>query len=98
MEVIATGGIRHGLDVARAIALGARVAGVARNAFVAAEQGGVDGAERFFERLEAELRSVMLLCGARTVAELAVVPRLIRGELREWLADGPGPLTPKPTG
>jgi isopentenyl diphosphate isomerase/L-lactate dehydrogenase-like FMN-dependent dehydrogenase len=33
----------------------------------------------------AELRTVMLLCGARTIAELQAAPKIIRGELRDWL-------------
>ena len=32
-----------------------------------------------------ELRAVMLLCGARRVSDLQRAPRVIRGELREWL-------------
>jgi isopentenyl-diphosphate delta-isomerase len=83
---IATGGIKSGLDVARAIALGAHAAGLARPVLQAFREGGRAGAEAFLERIERELRTVMLLCGARTPAELRAAPRVITGQLRDWLA------------
>lgn len=85
-DVIATGGIRTGVDIARAIALGATAGGIARQVFMAFEEGGSEGAEAFLAQVEAELRAVMLLCGARTVAELRRAPRVITGDLRDWMA------------
>lgn len=85
MTTIATGGIRSGTDVARAIALGASCAGMARNVYQAFLEGGIDGARAFLLRIERELRSVMLLCGARTIAELQRAPRILTGELRDWI-------------
>jgi len=87
LRAIATGGIRSGLDAARALALGASAAGIARYALQALHQGGREGAERFFDQVERELRAVMLLTGARTVAELQAAPRVITGELCDWLAN-----------
>ncbi len=83
---IATGGIRTGLDVARAIALGAQVAGIARPMLQALRNGGRAAAEAYVDQVIAELRTVMLLCGAKTIAELQASPKIIRGELRDWLA------------
>lgn len=82
---IATGGIRTGLDVARAIALGAKAAGIARPMLQALRNGGRSAAEAFIDRVIVELRTVMLLTGARTIAELQGVPKIVRGELRDWL-------------
>lgn len=82
---IATGGMRSGHDVARAIALGATAAGIARNVFKALQEGGPEGAEAFLDRVEQELRAVMLLTGSRTIAELQRAPRVITGELRDWM-------------
>jgi isopentenyl-diphosphate delta-isomerase len=86
LTTIATGGIRHGMDVARAIALGASCAGIARNVYQAFLEGGIDGARRFLLRIERELRSIMLLCGAKTIEELQCAPRILSGELRDWIA------------
>jgi len=86
--VIATGGIRSGVDVARAIAMGASAAGIARPVLQALNDGGASAVDAFFDRVERELSTVMLLSGARSVAELQAVPRVIAGELRDWLDAG----------
>ena len=85
MTTIATGGIRTGMDAARAIALGASCAGIARHVYQAFLGGGVEGARTFLLRIERELRSVMLLCGATTIEDLQQAPRVVTGELRDWI-------------
>ena len=85
MTTIATGGIRSGMDVARAIALGAGCAGIARNVYQAFLEGGTEGARAFLSGVERELRSIMLLCGARTIEELQRAPHVITGELKDWI-------------
>jgi isopentenyl-diphosphate delta-isomerase len=83
--IFATGGVQTGLDVARAIVLGADAAGIARPVLQAFDAGGRDGAVRFLKGIETELRTAMLLVGARDIAALKRVPRVIMGELREWM-------------
>jgi isopentenyl-diphosphate delta-isomerase len=83
--VIATGGIASGLDVARAIALGANVAGIARPILIAHERGGVAEVKAYLERVQTELRTAMLLVSARDVAGLRSAARLIHAPLSEWL-------------
>ena len=82
---IATGGLSTGLDVARAIVLGARLGGIARQVFMAYTEGGVEGAEAFFERVEQQLRAVMLLCGCRDLKALRNAPRMLGSELQAWI-------------
>lgn len=84
--VIATGGVGSGVDVARALALGASAAGIARPTLKALREGGRDGVERFLDDVERELRAVMLLTGAPNVAALRTAPRVVTGELRDWAA------------
>jgi isopentenyl-diphosphate delta-isomerase len=84
--LIATGGLASGLDVARAIALGATCAGIARPALKALHTGGRDGAIAFFDSIETELRAAMLLTGSRTLADLRRAPRVIAGELARWMS------------
>ena len=82
---IATGVIQNGLDVARAIALGAHAAGIARPLLAAYERGGSDEAARMLDRIERELRAVMLLVGARDLDALRASPRVIGPTLSRWL-------------
>ncbi len=83
--IIATGGVATGMDVARTIVLGASAGGIARPVLRALHEGGDEGARRFLDGVEAELRAVMLLVGARDVAALREAPRVLGGELRAWL-------------
>jgi isopentenyl-diphosphate delta-isomerase len=83
--LIATGGVKNGLDVARAIALGATAAGIARPFLKALVAGGRKGALAFAEGLLAELRAVMLLTGSADLAALAQTPRMVGANLRAWI-------------
>jgi isopentenyl-diphosphate delta-isomerase len=86
--IFATGGVKSGLDVAKALALGASVGGIARRALQALESAGRDGALAFFDQIETELRTALLLAGARNAPELARAPRIVTGELADWLRQG----------
>jgi len=88
--IVATGGIATGLDVARAIALGATAAGIARPvlralAGNAGSGGGRGAALAALERIEAELRAAMLLTGSRDLGSLRRAPRVVIGELASWV-------------
>ncbi len=86
--IFATGGMKSGLDIAKAIALGATAGGLARPVLQAFEAGGRTGALDFLDRVEAELRAAMLLVGAGDVTALRSAPRVVQGELAQWLAQG----------
>jgi isopentenyl-diphosphate delta-isomerase len=88
--VFATGGVGSGLDIAKAIALGASAGGIARSVLQAFENGGRSAALELLSRLETELRTAMLLVGASDVAALGRAPRVVLGELREWMRQGTG--------
>jgi isopentenyl-diphosphate Delta-isomerase len=84
VPVIATGGIRSGLDAAKAIAMGATAVGVARP-LLQATFAGDEAVAAWIERFADELRATMFLTGAQTVAALSRHPRIIVGETAEWL-------------
>ncbi len=91
--VVATGGVSSGLDVARAVALGATIAGIARPALKAFRAGGREAVDAFFDDVEQAVRAAMLLTGSRDIAALRVAPRMIASPLREWCtAFAPGAL------
>jgi isopentenyl-diphosphate delta-isomerase len=68
-KIIAGGGIRNGLQAAKALALGADYVSVARPFLIAAEQSATAAIEAG-ERLIHELRLAMFLVGAASLAEL----------------------------
>lgn len=74
-EVYVDGGIRRGVDVLRALALGADAAFIGRPAVWGLTSGGAEGVERVLEGLTAELELAMALAGARTIDE--ITPDLI---------------------
>jgi isopentenyl-diphosphate delta-isomerase len=84
--IIATGGIATGLDVAKAIALGASAAGIARPVLRALHAGGKEGANAYLDGVEAELRAAMLLTGSRDVAALQRAPRVLGPDLAAWVS------------
>lgn len=85
IEVVSSGGIRHGLDLGKALALGARVAGCARPVLQAFMAGGVEGCEAKLAEFIQGLRIVMALTGAQTPAALSRVPRVVGTRLGAWL-------------
>ena len=70
VDVLLDGGIRRGIDVVKALALGADAVLIGRPVLWALASGGAPGVEAAIAMLAAETREAMTLCGARTVAEL----------------------------
>ncbi len=85
VTLIASGGVRTGLDVAKAIALGADLAGLALPLFRAQQSGGAAGVVSALQTLTTGLKHAMLLTGATRVAQLKRVPKAVAGELKDWL-------------
>jgi isopentenyl-diphosphate delta-isomerase len=88
--IIATGGIGTGLDVARALALGASAAGIARPILRALLSKKAPGEGRAvalasLDAIEAELRAAMLLTGSRDIAALRSAPRVTLPPLTSWI-------------
>ena len=69
-RVIASGGLRHGVHLAKAVALGAGLGAMALPFIRAVMAGGTDAVLALIARIDHELRVAMTLCGAPTVAAL----------------------------
>jgi len=84
--VIATGGLKSGLDIAKAIALGADVGGMALSLLTAA-MNGYDALVRKTEEILQCLKSAMFLTGAKNTAELSKVRYYLTGFVREMIRE-----------
>ncbi len=73
--LIASGGIRDGIDVAKAIGLGADLVGIA-GAFLRAAAESEERAEELAWELTTTLRIAMFATGTRTLAQLKGTPRI----------------------
>ncbi len=70
MTVLLDGGVRRGVDVLKARALGAHAVLTGRATLFGAMAGGEPGALRALEILSSELVRAMQLCGVRSPAEI----------------------------
>ncbi len=85
LPLISTGGIRTGLDVARALALGASLVGIGFPFLKAASQSYQAVCE-LLETIVAELKVAMQLSGAATIEQLQQTDIVVTGETRNWLS------------
>ena len=81
--ILASGGVRNPLDVAKALALGASAVGVAGVFLDAILEGGEDALSDVIKRWQAQLRELCGLLGAADIGALRDVDVLVRGRLRE---------------
>lgn len=84
IPVVASGGVRSGVDAAKALALGASLASLSQPVLQAAVKG-VKETENVLACLMAELRNAMFLVGAGKVEQLAKAPVVVTGKTAEWL-------------
>jgi isopentenyl-diphosphate Delta-isomerase len=85
LNLIASGGVRTGLQAAKALALGAKVVGVALPILRAYVSGGIIGVEAFLNAFCYELRVALMLCGCARVDDLTPDHAVIGGRLLEWV-------------
>ena len=70
ITVLLDGGVRRGVDILKARALGAQAVLTGRATLFGAMAGGEPGAQRALEILSSELVRAMQLCGVRSVREI----------------------------
>ncbi|MFD5424721.1 alpha-hydroxy-acid oxidizing protein [Streptomyces sp. NPDC127084] len=87
IPVLASGGVRNPLDVARSLALGAAAVGVSGGFLRTLLDGGVEALITQISTWLDHLTALMTALGARTPAELAACDVLIKGELRAFCAE-----------
>lgn len=84
LPIISTGGVRSGLDAARALAMGATLVGMGFP-FLKAASDGEAAVREFLDQFLTELTVAMQLSGAATIEDLRHVPVVVGGATRDWL-------------
>ena len=69
-RIIASGGIRSGLDIVKSLVLGADLGGIALPVLKAQHERGAEGVEKYLGRIIMEIRIGMFLLNARTIGNL----------------------------
>ena len=70
MKILVDGGIRSGVDVFKALALGADACLICRPVLISFYGGEKDGVITYLNKIKAELEDTMLMCGAGSLAEI----------------------------
>jgi isopentenyl-diphosphate Delta-isomerase len=84
LPVIASGGLRTGTDVAKALALNASLASISQPILQAAVKSAKETEDKLSCLIE-ELRNALFLVGAEKISDLPKTPVVITGKTGEWL-------------
>ena len=84
LPIISTGGVRSGLDVARALVLGATLVGMGFP-FLKAASESYEKVCELVETVVAELKVAMQLSGSSSIARLRQADVVVTGESQNWL-------------
>jgi len=85
LPIIATGGVRSGLDAAKALALGATVVGVGRPLLQAALEGPA-AIDEWIGQFALALRTATFLSGVTRSRDLSMRVPVITGDTHEWIS------------
>lgn len=82
--IIASGGINNGLEIAKSIALGANIGGMAASVLKYAIKGE-EHLKHYLSVTFHQIKAAMFLTGSKDVNQLRNAPIVITGELRQWI-------------
>ena len=84
LPLIATGGVRTGLDIAKSIALGADLTGIALPFLKTYHSKGEKGLIDYIDKLKEELKMTMFFTGSKNIQKLKKADYVLAGKLLEW--------------
>jgi isopentenyl-diphosphate Delta-isomerase len=84
LHVFASGGIRSGLDGAKALVLGAEGFGMAGSLLRVLVNDGIESLMEEVEHIHHEMKIVMMLMNAAAPDELRGQPHILFGHTKEW--------------
>ena len=82
-EILASGGVRHPLDMVKALVLGAKAVGLSRAMLDLVENHSVEEVIAIVNGWKEDLRLIMCALSCRNLAQLKTVPYLLYGRLKE---------------
>jgi len=83
-KIIASGGIRNGIEIVKCLVIGAKVCGIALPVLKCALKGR-KYLKEYLEKIIEQIKITMFLVGAKNTEELRKVNYLIKGELKDYL-------------
>lgn len=83
--IIASGGVRTAMDLAKSIIIGADMAAMTGEVLNYLLHGGYDACESFLKEINLKLKIIMALLGVRNIDELKNVEYKLTGELKELI-------------
>jgi isopentenyl-diphosphate delta-isomerase len=84
VPIVASGGVRYGTDIAKALALNASLASITQPILEVAVKGTAETENKLTYLIE-ELRNALFLVGAQKISDLTKTPVVITGKTGEWL-------------
>lgn len=91
IPLIASGGMRNGIEAAKALTLGADMVASALPIIRRAVKSGKEGVIQYISEVIEELRTAMFLTGSRNVKELKRKRYILTGKLKDWVEGLGGP-------
>jgi len=85
LPLIASGGVRNGVHIAKGLVIGARCGGSAASVLREALESS-ESVERKLSLMLEEFRGAMFLTGSRSVNDLSKKDYILAGAVREWIA------------
>lgn len=86
-KVVASGGIRTGLDAIKALVLGADIVGNALPLLKVQQKNGSNGVRDYLLNFKKEMEITSFLIGCKDINELHSEKPVLLGELREWIKE-----------
>ena len=83
VEVLASGGVRHPLDMIKALVLGAKGVGLSRTILELVETQPIEEVIAQVNAWKEDLRLIMCALSCQTLADLRKVPYLLYGRVKE---------------
>lgn len=84
VTLMASGGITGSLEIIKALALGADVAGIAGSFLKTLVKEGEEALDCKIQNMQEELKILMLISGAQTIRDIKKLPLVILGQTKKW--------------